>query len=585
VTSLSPLSRSGSPEAGRGGPAANAASDSAAASEETLTAALARSARLFPDRLALWARGETRTFAEFWDAAGTLAAALIAGGIRPNDRVAILSSRTVTAYTAIAAALRAAATYVPLNPRYPADRNRSILAASGARALIVDRRCAVQFADMLAAPPPDLAVVLAPERDTPRSAARTLFLAVDDLDAAAARRTAWPAPSPADRAYLLFTSGSTGAPKGVPITHANVGAYLAGVAAIAPVTPEDRLIQLVDLTFDLSAHDMFAAWTNGAAIVSVPENATPLAPRFVQELAVTQWLSVPSAIGIAHQAGILGEGSLPSLRASLFCGEAFPASLARLWARAAPNSAIHNLYGPTEATIAISHGPYRPDHPATVLPIGRPFAGQGMALFDDGGRPAAPGAVGEICLSGSQLTRGYWQQPGLDADKFLTVEGTRWYRTGDLGRMEAGDGLHFLGRVDHQIKIRGYRVETLEIEGALRAAAGRDLVAVLPLPAPEGGTAEGVVGFVAGAPLDTAAVLERLQGSLPDYMIPQALIVLDALPLNANGKVDLRALAGHPALADLRARSEGRRARRPAARPHASAASPLPPGTMTGTTS
>ncbi|VUF14782.1 Dimodular nonribosomal peptide synthase [Methylobacterium dankookense] len=165
-----------------------------------------------------------------------------------------------------------------------------------------------------------------------------------------------------------------------------------------------------------------------------------------------------------------------------------------------------------------------------------------MALFDEAGRPAAPGAVGEICLSGSQLTRGYWQQPELDADRFRTVEGTRWYRTGDLGRLEAGDGLHFLGRVDHQIKIRGYRVETLEIEGALRAAAGRDLVAVLPLPAADG-TVAGVVGFVAGAPLDTAAVRARLQGCLPDYMIPQAVIVLDALPLNTNGKVDLRALA------------------------------------------
>lgn len=535
---LSPRARADGLAAEHAHPAAEPAHPAA----ETLTAALARSAALFPDRLALWARGETRSFAAFWGEACTLAAGLIDAGIRPGDRVAILSTRTVTAYTAIAASLRAAATYVPLNPRYPPDRNRSILAASGARALIVDRRCAARFAALLEAPPPGLDVVLAPERDTPPPAARTLFLDPGDLDPSAARRGVWPAPAPADLAYLLFTSGSTGAPKGVPISHANVAAYLAGIAAVAPVVPEDRLIQLVDLTFDLSAHDMFAAWTNGAAIVSVPENATPLAPRFVQEQAVTQWLSVPSAIGIAHQAGLLGAGTLPSLRGSLFCGEAFPASLARIWARAAPDSTIHNLYGPTEATIAISHFAYRPDHPATVLPIGRPLAGQGMALFDEAGRPAAPGAVGEICLSGSQLTRGYWRQPELDADRFRTVEGTRWYRTGDLGRLEAGDGLHFLGRVDHQIKIRGYRVETLEIEGALRAAAGRDLVAVLPLPAADG-TVAGVVGFVAGAPLDTAAVRARLQGCLPDYMIPQAVIALDALPLNTNGKVDLRALA------------------------------------------
>lgn len=544
MLSISPLSTSRPADAGW-------------ASYKTLTSALARSAHLFPDRPAVWARGETRTFDEFWGAAGTLAAALLDAGVEPNDRVAVLCSRTVTAYTAIAAALRAATTYVPLNPRYPPERNRSILAASGASALIIDRKCAALFEHLLEAPPPSLKVILAPEPDTCRPAANALFLDSQDLDRCATRRAQWPSPAVEDFAYLLFTSGSTGTPKGVPITHGNVRSYLAGISNVAPVRPEDRLIQLVDLTFDLSAHDMFMAWTNGASIVSVPENATPLAPRFVQEQQATMWLSVPSAIGIAHQAGLLGPDTLPSLRCSLFCGEAFPTALAQIWARAAPNSVIHNLYGPTEATIAISHFTYRPGHAATVLPIGQPFEGQQMALFDELGQPVAPGAVGEVHLAGSQLTRGYWQQRKLDEDKFLTIDRTSWYRTGDIGLWSESDGFHYLGRVDQQIKIRGYRVELLEIEGALRTATGRDLVAVIPWPTAVDGVADGVVGFVVGEPLDPTIIRERLGTCLPDYMLPHALLFVETLPLNANGKIDARALAESPALEALQ--SKGRR--------------------------
>lgn len=177
-----------------------------------------------------------------------------------------------------------------------------------------------------------------------------------------------------------------------------------------------------------------------------------------------------------------------------------------------------------------------------------------MALFDELGQPVAPGAVGEVHLAGSQLTRGYWRQPKLDEDKFLTIDGTRWYRTGDLGRWSESDGFHYLGRIDHQIKIRGYRVELLEIEGALRTATGRDLVAVIPWPQAVDGVADGVVGFIVGEPLDPGIIRKRLETCLPDYMLPHSLLFLEALPLNSNGKIDARALAESPALHALQSR-------------------------------
>ena len=513
-----------------------------------LTTALASAAVAYPERPAVWARGDTLTFKEFWDEAGAIGGALLNAGVPPGSRVAILCARTVTAYAAIAAVLRAGCTYVPLNPRFPLARNRSILAASEAAALIVDRRSAAQFPDLLDDVPAALGVVVAPERNTSLRTGAAKFLDRDDIEGGG-RRQAWPEPDPEDLAYLLFTSGSTGAPKGVPIRHRSVCDYIEALSALTPVTPDDRLIQLVDLTFDLSAHDMFLSWTNGASIVSVPENATLIAPRFVQDYEVTGWLSVPSAVGLAHQAGLLEPGALPSMRFSHFCGEALPRSLAEIWARAAPNSVIYNLYGPTEATIAFSFHRYEPgrDGP-TVVPIGRPLASQDMAIFAPDGRRLGAGETGELHLSGSQLTPGYWRAPHLDEEKFVVAEGRRWYRTGDLARLVEPEGFHYAGRMDHQTKIRGYRVELLEIEGALRRASGREVVAVVPWPPLGESVADGVVAFVTGGAVDAGAIRAEMSKSLPDYMIPSRVICLDEMPLNSNGKVDHKALQQHPEL-------------------------------------
>src|SRR5579884_2311147 len=493
---------------------------------ENLGSAVAKIARIHSARPALWAKGELLTYAELFERAGRIAAALERSGVGPGDRVAILSERSSSAYVAILGALLAGAAYVPLNTRFPADRNRRIVERSGARALICSDAQAHSLPEIIAGSG-DLEVLVASAitGDAPD-------IPPCDSDAGTL-------------AYVFFTSGTTGVPKGVPISHDNVFAYLRGIRTLTEVEPEDRVMQVVDLTFDLSVHDIFLARTSGACLYSIPENGTLLCTRFVEEHGGTHWLSVPSAAALVKQAGLLTPGCMPSLKYTFFCGEALTGTVAESWAAAAPRSEITNIYGPTEATVAFSAFRYIPGQasPPAVVSLGEPFPEQHMGLFTaDGER--GEGDVGEICLSGSQVTEGYWMAPEITAERFFEAEGRRWYRTGDLGRYVANEGYSYLGRADRQVKIRGFRVELQEIENAVRKAAGCDLAAVVPWPLDESGAALGCVAFTVGGSI-TSDVLDQLREVLPDYMVPSRLERIDEMPLNANGKIDHRALSEH----------------------------------------
>jgi amino acid adenylation domain-containing protein len=490
---------------------------------DNLGSAVADIARAHSARPAIWAKGELLTYGELLEKAGSVAQALRASGIGPGDRVAILSERSTTAYVAILAALFAGAAYVPLNVRFPADRNRRILESSGARAVISSH---AQAAD---------AEILA-------SGVKDLVLLISGRDGAATRDCLPCEGEAGTLAYVFFTSGTTGAPKGVPISHENVFAYLRGIRTLTTVVPDDRVMQVVDLTFDLSVHDIFLAWTSGACLYSIPENGTLLCTRFVEEHEGTHWLAVPSAAALVKQAGLLTEGCMPSLKYSFFCGEALTGGVAESWAAAAPNSEVFNIYGPTEATVAFSAFRYSPGNaqPPAVVSLGEAFPEQHMSLFTAEGELAED--VGEICLSGSQVTEGYWNAPEITAERFFEAEGRRWYRTGDLGRYVPGEGYAYLGRADRQVKIRGYRVELQEIENAVRKATHCDLAAVVAWPLDESGAALGCVAFTVGGSV-SGEILESLRTVLPDYMVPSSIEQLEQMPLNANGKIDHRALS------------------------------------------
>ncbi|CAN5227381.1 D-alanine--poly(phosphoribitol) ligase [soil metagenome] len=446
-------------------------------------------------------------------------------GVGQPPLTGVFATRSVDTFAAILGILLRGHGYVPLNPRFPPARNREMLERAGCRAVVVDA-LQLDAARQVAAGLPEPPLLVVPSAEEP------------------AAEVALPPGGPETPAYLLFTSGSTGRPKGVLVRQANVDAFLTGVAARYDLTETDRLSQLFDLTFDLSAFDMFAAWQHGAC-VCCPDPGQLLRPSdFVRASELTVWFSVPSAAMLLERLGGLKEGMFPSLRLSLFCGEALTAELANAWAAAAPNSVVENLYGPTEATIACTAHRWERNSPGGAngfVPIWDPLGATEARVVDDRLREVCPGAAGQLLLGGPQVVEGYWDDPAATARSFVTMPGEgRGYLTGDrVLRPEGGGALEYLGRIDSQIKILGHRVELEEVEAVLREEAQAEAIAVGWPVTPSG--AAGIVAFIASASVDTVQLRRALSERLPEYMVPRELRLVAELPLSANGKRDRKA--------------------------------------------
>ena len=429
-----------------------------------------------------------------------------------------------------------------------------MLATSGCQTVVVGEEALGALRKVLESAPDPLTIVLpltAEANDLAAAFGRHRFVTAAELDPA----SDWGGPpqvAPEATAYLLFTSGSTGIPKGVPVSQANVAGYLDYVGDLYGVVESDRFSQTFDLTFDLSVHDLFVCWSGGACLCCLPQASLIGPAKFIRDERLTMWFSVPSHGMVMQRMRMLKPGAFPSLRYSLFCGEPLSVSLASAWQKAAPNSTVENLYGPTEATIAILRHRWdeqrSPDHAVNgIVSIGEPFEGQRACIVDDrlGRLPA--GETGELCLSGSQVVDGYLDDPEKTREQFVTLPDAArevWYRTGDLARYDAEGGYRYLGRLDSQVKIMGIRVELQEVEQAVRRAARTETAVCVAWPLHEG-SAEGIVAFVAGAPVDRsdAQIIEECRRALPDFMAPKKVHRLDALPLNASGKVDRGKLA------------------------------------------
>ncbi|EKF22352.1 D-alanine--poly(phosphoribitol) ligase, subunit 1, partial [Mycolicibacterium hassiacum DSM 44199] len=476
----------------------------------SLLGLFAQSVERTPDTVAVTGPGRCLTYRELDETATRLARRLIRAGVGPGDRVALLMERCAEAVVTMVAALKCGAAYLPLDPLHPDDRIAFMIADAAPAAVVTT----AAFAPRLAG-----------------SAAPVVDVAEDSADTPT---VALPTPGPDDIAYVIYTSGTTGAPKGVAITHHNVTQLLTADTNL----PADGTWALChSLAFDVSAWEVWSALVRGGRILVVPEAVVASPDEFTALLAaelngghsgvLTQ---TPSA------AAVLDPARLPGI-ALVVAGEACAPQVVERWA---PGRVMINGYGPTETTMGVAFSdPLRPDD---VVPIGRAVPGAALFVLDRWLREVPPGVVGELYVAGRGVGVGYVQRPGLTAARFVAcpyASGQRMYRTGDLVRWGADGQLQYLGRADEQVKIRGYRIELGEIQAVLAQCGGVEHAAVVVREDRPGD--KRLVGYVTGD-ADPATVRAELAERLPGYMVPAAIMAIDALPLTVNGKLDKRAL-------------------------------------------
>ncbi|HYZ16696.1 MAG TPA: amino acid adenylation domain-containing protein [Candidatus Acidoferrum sp.] len=482
----------------------------------TLVGEVRRHAAIAPDDVAVACDDETLTYAQLDTRANALATVLRARGVAPGVLVAVFVERSVDMLVAVVGIHAAGGAYVPIDPSYPEERIGFMLSDSQAPVVVTQER---------------LRGVL------PRLPVEVVTL---EQAANAAPDVIPFEPDPHHLAYVIYTSGSTGRPKGVLIEHGNVANLLAGIEPAIPIGRGDTLVALAPLSFDMSVLDVYLPLANGARMV-VATRETATNPRaliaLMQRCGVTHMQATPSTWRMLIDAGWSGMRGLTAVTG----GEAVPAPLAaqllervdRLW----------NLYGPTEATVWATIHRITTDDPTT---IGTPLANVRTRILDPHGHPLPVGITGELHLGGDGLARGYLNRPELTAERFIADpidSQSRLYRTGDLGRYRDDGCIEYLGRNDFQVKLRGHRIELGEVEDALTSQPGvRSAVAIVREDVPGDPR---LIGYVAvGSNTDIAAPTLRraLLRSLPAYMVPDSVVVLDDLPLNDNGKVDRKRL-------------------------------------------
>ncbi|MFC6371900.1 amino acid adenylation domain-containing protein, partial [Nonomuraea thailandensis] len=470
-----------------------------------------------PDAIAVASGGQELTYAELNRRADGLAGELRDRGVGPESVVAVVMERDAELVVALLAVLKAGGAYLPLDPEYPAERIGYMLRDAAPAVVLASPGVAA-----LLPPSPAPAIVL---DGTPRPA---------PPQAAPAG-----ACSPDNPAYVIYTSGSTGRPKGVVITHRALANHLRAAAERVPLSADDRLVAVTTVSFDIAALELFLPLVAGARVVLAPTE-TVREPAALLDLVRGSGATAVQAVPSLWRA-LLDTGDWPRGVRMLVGGEALPGELAA--GVTAMGARAENLYGPTEATIWATSAQVA-DGPVT---IGRPFANTRAYVLGRDLRPVAAGVAGELYLAGAQLARGYLRRPGLTAERFVAApygpDGERMYRTGDLARWRADGTLECLGRTDDQVKIRGFRIELGEIEAVLERHQQVARAAVAVRDDAAGGPR--LVGYVVPAPghqPDGAALREHVAGDLPAYMVPSLVMVLDALPLTANGKVDRKAL-------------------------------------------
>jgi amino acid adenylation domain-containing protein len=459
------------------------------------------------------------TFRELFEQSVSLAVRFVEHGIHKQDRIALVLPKTTEAIVSVFASLLAGAVYVPIHPQWPKERIETTLVDCGARLVIENDGFSPRITD----------------RETGEVIP---WQAAPVAPADVSGEGSLPRADPGDPAFILFTSGSTGRPKGVVLSHRAVSAFVRWTAHEFRISSADRIACPSPLSFDLSTFDIFNMALCGATCVLVPGPSVWM-PRFLvqflRESGITCWYSVPSILAGMLEEGRLAQHDYPGLRVMLFAGEVFRASnVARLQA-AVPQAVCANLYGPTETNVVTWWRVPRDFDGSQPLPIGQPCPYATVTV---------DATSGELLAGGDSLMSGYWNRPEDTQRAFVSLQGKRYYRTGDRVSHAPDGNYLFLGRLDRQVKRRGFRIELGEIETAL---TGReDILEAAAVAVDEGKMGTAIIAFVrlrsVGA-VTLIAAKAHCARTLPLYMVPDHIVFLDAIPKGSRGKIDYLALS------------------------------------------
>ncbi|MCX6129345.1 MAG: amino acid adenylation domain-containing protein, partial [Proteobacteria bacterium] len=490
--------------------------------KETLSAYFSWCAGRYPDRIALDFQDESVSYRELQLRADQFAVYLRAQGVLVGDRVGIYLPRGIDMFVGLLGILKSGAAYVPLDPSFSMDRVQYIVNDCQARLLLTTQSLSPSTL-------PGITCIYLDEVLAEIAAIKIDVVKDESVSA-----------GPEDLAYIIYTSGTTGRPKGVMIQNASICHFIRSESSVLNIHAEDKVFQGFSLSFDMSIEEIWTAfWAGARLLIASYElmNSGPELAKFLAQHHITVWHCVPTLLAMQEQ-------EIPSLRLINLGGEACPPDLVLRWFR--KGRRILNTYGPTETTVTASFAELRPGEPVT---IGRALPGYTIYVLDENLQPVAKGEEGELCIAGPGLALGYVNLPELTQDKFRTIkiEGesapVRIYRSGDLVRLNEDDQLIFLGRLDTQIKIRGFRVELAEIESVLMQQTGVQSAVVALLE-----DAHGIKALVAFVSLKASEVFDetetwaQLRAKLPNYMLPAVLSKLDEIPLLPSGKVDRKQL-------------------------------------------
>jgi D-alanine--poly(phosphoribitol) ligase subunit 1 len=435
-----------------------------------------------------------------------------------SSNIGIIANDDIETYATIFAIWFEGLAYVPLHPNQPISRNMEIIAQAEIDLIITSSSTSISNVEIIQSSLLEYDETII----QPNHTSENLL------------------------AYILFTSGSTGKPKGVTISRKNIGAFVEAFWDLGySIDENDRILQPFDLTFDLSVMSYLIPLLKGACVYTIPLDQIKYSyiAQLLDDHSLTVALMVPSTIRYLRP--YFDEIDLPALRYNLFCGEALPLELVNEWSKCIPNAFIDNVYGPTEDTIFCTHYRYSRDGNNKsyngILSIGKSMTSGEMIVINEGNQEVAVDERGELCLSGNQLTPGYWKNPEKNIESFFTdKEGKIFYKTGDICYKDSDGDFMYSGRLDHQVKVQGYRIELGEIEHhAVEFLKGQNAVA---LPCQNISDNTEIILVVEGEQYEKNELLNFLKSKMPSYMVPSKIFSVETFPLNSNGKIDRKIL-------------------------------------------